>query len=190
MDAVQSDAPSPSAAAAAKQRLRRRFADHRRALAENERAAARAAIRSVVLDRAGTGWRCVAGYQPMGSEPGSVELLAGLHALDIRVLVPLTLADRDLDWLEWTPAGCGSPLGVAAVGEADMVLVPALAVAADGTRLGRGGGSYDRALPRRRAGAPAVALLHSGERVDALPAEPWDAPVDAVVTPEGWAWLR
>lgn len=190
MGVVQSDTTRPSAAAQVKQQLRRRFAEHRRGLAEAERSAARAAVRSVVLDRAAAGWRCVAGYQPMESEPGSVELLAGLRDLGIRLLVPLTLADRDLDWVEWTPAGCGPPLGLHAVAVADAVLVPALAVAADGTRLGRGGGSYDRALPRRRADAPAVALLHSRERVDTLPAEPWDVPVDAVVTPEGWDWLR
>ena len=40
----------------------------------------------------------------------------------------------------------GERLGVDAIATADVVLVPGLAVAADGMRLGRGGGSYDRAL--------------------------------------------
>jgi 5-formyltetrahydrofolate cyclo-ligase len=75
---------------------------------------------------------------------------------------------------------------VAAIGEADAVLVPALAVAADGTRLGRGGGSYDRALPRVRPDAPIVALLYSAEVRAELPSEPWDVPVTAYVTPDGW----
>ena len=48
----------------------------------------------------------------------------------------------------------GDLLGVDSVAEADLVLVPALAVGADGTPLGRGGGSYDRALARVPAGAP------------------------------------
>ncbi|MGI8761179.1 MAG: 5-formyltetrahydrofolate cyclo-ligase, partial [Jatrophihabitantaceae bacterium] len=73
-----------------------------------------------------------------------------------------------------------------AVAAADAVLVPALAVARDGTRLGRGGGSYDRALLRRRPGAPAAALLFDGELLDALPREQWDVPVQAVVLPAGW----
>ncbi len=190
MDAVQSDAPRPDTAAAVKQQLRRRFSERRRELPDAERSATRAAVRAIALDRAvAEGWRCVAAYEPMDSEPGSVELLAGLAAAGVRVLVPLMLADRDLDWVEWTPAGRGPPLGKPAVGKADVVFVPALAVAADGTRLGRGGGSYDRALPRRRTGVAAVALLHADEQVATLPAEAWDAPVDAVVSPAGWTWL-
>jgi hypothetical protein len=41
--------------------------------------------------------------------------------------------------------------------------VPALAVGRDGTRLGRGGGSYDRALARVGAAIQTVALLYPGE---------------------------
>jgi 5-formyltetrahydrofolate cyclo-ligase len=117
-------------------------------------------------------------------------LLAGLSDLGVRVLVPVLLPDRDLDWTEWGDASLGlAVLGVAAIGTADALLVPALAVASDGARLGRGGGSYDRALPRRRAGAPVVALLFAGELVASLPRDPWDVAVTAVVTPAGWAEL-
>jgi 5-formyltetrahydrofolate cyclo-ligase len=65
------------------------------------------------------------------------------------------------------------------------VVVPALAVDRRGVRLGRGGGSYDRALARLAAGATAVALLHDGELLDALPAEAHDRAVTAAVTPSG-----
>jgi 5-formyltetrahydrofolate cyclo-ligase len=61
------------------------------------------------------------------------------------------------------------------------VVVPALRVARDGTRLGRGGGFYDRVLGRARG--LVVAALHPGELVDALPSEPHDRPVAAVVLP-------
>jgi 5-formyltetrahydrofolate cyclo-ligase len=61
------------------------------------------------------------------------------------------------------------------------VLVPALAVDRHGNRLGRGGGSYDRALAR--ATGLTVAVLYDGELVDLLPVEPHDVPVNAVVTP-------
>jgi len=64
--------------------------------------------------------------------------------------------------------------------------VPALAVAADGTRLGRGGGSYDRALPRVRGETAIVALLYSDEVRAELPSDAWDVPVTAYVTPDGW----
>ena len=73
--------------------------------------------------------------------------------------------------------------GVGAVAGCDVVLVPALAVDRRGTRLGRGGGSYDRALARARG--LVVALLHEGELADLLPAEPHDVRVDVVALPSG-----
>ncbi|MDT4931839.1 MAG: 5-formyltetrahydrofolate cyclo-ligase [Pseudonocardiales bacterium] len=151
---------------------------------------ARGAIRSVVLAQSeSAGWRCVAAYVALRTEPGSAELLAELASRGIRVLVPVTLADRDLDWAEWLPDGTGEPLGLEAIASADVVLVPALAVAADGTRLGRGGGSYDRALARAAPDAPRVALLFDGEQVPTLPRESWDLPVTDVVSPTGWRRL-
>jgi 5-formyltetrahydrofolate cyclo-ligase len=61
--------------------------------------------------------------------------------------------------------------------------VPALAVAADGTRLGRGGGLYDRALAHARADAVLVAVLFEEELLASVPAGPHDGRVTAVVTP-------
>jgi 5-formyltetrahydrofolate cyclo-ligase len=63
------------------------------------------------------------------------------------------------------------------------VLVPALAVDHRGQRLGRGGGSYDRALARVGERVPVVALLFDGELIDQVPAEPHDRPVSAVALP-------
>lgn len=151
--------------------------------------AARRDVCTAVLERcAAAGWRCVGAYIPLRSEPGSTELLDGLTRAGVRVLVPVLLADRDLDWAQWDAATqtAGPTLGVAAISHADAVFVPALAVACDGTRLGRGGGSYDRVLRRTAAGIPAAAVLFDGELVDELPRDDWDMPVTAVVTPTGW----
>lgn len=167
------------------------FAAARRARTADEVAAARAAIARHVLARSAAGrWRRVAAYEPLRGEPGSVELLDGLAAHGVEVLVPVTLADRDLDW---RPAGSDPAeptLGVGAIAGVDCVLAPALAVAADGTRLGRGGGSYDRALARVPASTIVAALLYDDELVDALPRDSWDIAVDAVVTPSGWQDLE
>jgi 5-formyltetrahydrofolate cyclo-ligase len=171
----------------AKRELREELSDARRARSAAELDEARAAIRALVLAR--VRGECVAAYVPLRTEPGSVELLAALHERGILVLVPVTLPDRDLDWAQWSPRGAGDPLGVEAVAAAALVLVPALAVARDGTRLGRGGGSYDRALRRVAPGAVTAALLFDGEVLPELPRGPWDVPVSAAVTPSGWVPL-
>lgn len=130
----------------------------------------------------------IATYEPFGSEPGVhldrplPERLASAGGA-LHVLVPILMADNDLDWRDWNdPSG---RLGVTAIAEADLVIVPALAVDRTGVRLGRGGGSYDRALARVRPGVPIIALLHDGEVAHSLPAQPHDCRVTAVMTPTG-----
>jgi 5-formyltetrahydrofolate cyclo-ligase len=71
-----------------------------------------------------------------------------------------------------------------------VVLVPALAVDESGNRLGRGGGSYDRALARVGGQVPTIALVYDGELVGRLPAEPHDRPVRAAASPgHGITWF-
>jgi 5-formyltetrahydrofolate cyclo-ligase len=182
-----SDVHEPDHVAEAKAALRERLLAARRARTPGDLAAARRAVADVVLARAAArGWRRVAAYEPLRTEPGSVDLLQRLADSGVQVLVPITLADRDLDWEPWPARGA---LGVAAVGGVDAVLVPALAVAAGGARLGRGGGSYDRALLRCPS-AERVALVFEGEIVASLPVDTHDQPVDAAATPTGVHALR
>lgn len=171
--------------AADKQDARSELLQGRRTRTAEEIQLARVAIRHHVLGAVvRSGWTHVAAYVPLHTEPGSVELLDAMTDSGVSVLVPITLDDHDLDWTIWgQPA---QPLGVTAIGQAQAVLVPALAVATDGTRLGRGGGSYDRALTRARSDAPIVALLYADEVRAELPSEPWDVPVTNYVTPDGW----
>ncbi|WP_457515383.1 5-formyltetrahydrofolate cyclo-ligase [Streptomyces sp. TE33382] len=144
--------------------------------------------------------RTVAAYVSVGREPGTRVLLDALRARGVRVLLPVLLPDNDLDWAPYegadrlVPAGrgllepAGVRLGPAAVLDADTVLLPGLAVDADGMRLGRGGGSYDRVLARLSAAGAhpvLVVLLYDDEVVARVPQEPHDHPVDAVVTPSG-----
>jgi 5-formyltetrahydrofolate cyclo-ligase len=128
--------------------------------------------------------RRVAAYASFGTEPPTTALRDALRAAGAQVLLPVLLPDGDLDWREDLPAGSAGALGVEAVGDCDLVVVPALAVDRRGTRLGRGGGSYDRALARVAADVLTVALLHDGEAVDELPCEEHDVPVRAFATPD------
>jgi 5-formyltetrahydrofolate cyclo-ligase len=140
--------------------------------------------------------RRVAAYAPLPYEPGGPALVPSLAAAVGELLLPVVLPDRDLDWARYDGAlspgsvlGNAEPtgplLGPAALEGADLVFVPAVAVSLAGVRLGRGGGSYDRALARVSPGTPIVALLYEGELREVLPSDPHDRPVTAVLTPAG-----
>ncbi|GGF52281.1 5-formyltetrahydrofolate cyclo-ligase [Marmoricola endophyticus] len=144
----------------------------------------------------------VAAYVSVGREPGTGPLLDALVAAGKRVVLPLLLADMDLDWGVYrgpeslVRAGrgllepAGEPLGADAVATADVVLVPGLAVDRTGVRLGRGGGSYDRALGRVPVGTFTCVLLDAAEILDDVPHAPHDRPVTAVATEDGVLRLR
>jgi len=178
--------------------LRNQLLTERRKLPEAVRRSASASVQASILAlvRRQRPTRCAA-YVPIGSEPGGSalpEVIAGALPDGGRLILPRLLASGDLDWAEFdgelTPGSfglrepAGVPLGVNAVSEVSLIIVPALAVSRSGLRLGRGGGSYDRALARVTS-AFVVAPLYDGELIDEVPAEPHDRRVDAVVTPAG-----
>jgi 5-formyltetrahydrofolate cyclo-ligase len=170
--------------------LRRELLDRRRSLDAAALTAAGSALAEALLPLC-LGARQVAAYAAVGTEPPTARLLASLPPG--RALLPVLQSDGYLDWAPHDPAvplvpaargllePAGARSGRDAIAGCDLVLVPALAVDRRGRRLGRGGGSYDRALTRARG--LVVALLHDGELLDAVPAEPHDVAVDAVVTP-------
>ncbi|MEO7058254.1 MAG: 5-formyltetrahydrofolate cyclo-ligase [Lapillicoccus sp.] len=129
----------------------------------------------------------VAAYVAYGTEPPTHLLVAALEAAGHDVVLPRLLDDRSLDWTR-----DGLALGASAITTAAVIVTPGLAVDRQRTRLGQGGGSYDRALLRRRPDALVVTLLHDGELSETpLPRDRHDQPVDGVVTPDaGWLDLR
>lgn len=189
---------------AAKVALRGRLLTARRSLPEAVRLAADAVVQATTITwvRAQQPTVCAA-YAPVGREPGGGDLPDRLAEV-CRVLLPVLLPDGDLDWAEYdgttrrTPRGLLEPggprRGPGVIAEVPLIVVPALAVSRDGVRMGRGGGSYDRALARAPQ-ARTVALLHDGEFLDTVPGEPHDQRVRAVVTPaggliEGLGWTK
>ena len=176
--------------------LRARMLAARSGRPEQERAEAGRLIRDALLSRpeiqmAGT----IAAYYSVGAEPGTRGLVYALWKRGTYVLLPVLRADGDLDWASYEgpdslvpgPRGLREPAepprGVDAVARADAVLVPALAVDRAGNRLGRGGGSFDRALARVGPLIPLIALLYDDELVDHVPAAPHDRPVRGVARP-------
>ena len=186
---------SPREPGAGKPALRERILASRRARAEEERTAAAAAVAAALLSEL-AGVLAFAAYVPEETEPGYGRLPAAFTQLGARVLLPVVPpSGSELRWAVDTGRlgpgrfgllePLGPRLGPTAIGTADVVVVPALAVARDGVRLGRGGGYYDRALRHARADAVVVAVVFDDEFVDELPAEPHDHRVHAVVTPSG-----
>jgi 5-formyltetrahydrofolate cyclo-ligase len=181
----------------AKTLWRGRLTAARRALPADVRAArARSLAAAAVRLAAGTGGP-VCAYLPVGSEPGSPELVDALHAAGHEVLLPV-VPDRPgpLDWARYGgadtlgpgPLGLREPTGprtgAGAIATASLVLVPALAADRCGGRLGRGGGYYDRTLPLAAPQVPLVVVLNDEELVDAVPMEPHDRPVTAALLAE------
>ena len=176
--------------------LRQRLVAGRARLTADQRAAAGRALRDVVLElpqaqMAGT----IAAYYSLASEPDTHSLVYALWKRGGYVLLPLLRPDADLDWASYEgpdslrpgPRGIAEPgepaRGLDAVARADLVLVPALAVDRGGIRLGRGGGSYDRALARVGPGVPTIALVYDGELLDKIPADDHDQRVRLVARP-------
>ena len=169
---------------------------HRRSLTEMGEAG-RAIAGHLLADPEVRRAATVAAYVSLPGEPGTGLLLDALHDAGKRVILPVLLPDLDLDWGTYRGADHlssagrgllepdGDTLGVGAIATADVVLVPGLAVSPTGMRLGRGGGSYDRALGRVPVGTFTCALLFDDEVGIAVPAEPHDRPVRAVATPTG-----
>jgi len=71
--------------------------------------------------------------------------------------------------------------------ELDLVLIPGLGFDRIGTRLGRGRGDYDRLLTQLRPGCVRMGHFFAAQAFGALPAEPHDQPLTAVLTEDGVA---
>ncbi|MER7073515.1 5-formyltetrahydrofolate cyclo-ligase [Terrabacter sp. NPDC000476] len=172
-------------------------------LDDGAREAAAAALAAAVLRFVPDPSR-VAVYESLPDEPPTGRLVEALLAAGHEVIVPVTLDDFSLEWRCAVPGAVGDRatvtrrvgapdpaeragwLGVDALAACDLVVTPGLSVDRHGTRLGQGGGCYDRALRHRDPAAPVVTLLHEGEQSELdLPSDPHDVPVDGYVTTTG-----
>lgn len=184
--------------AAEKARLRSELIAARRAVPQAVR---RTESRQICdhLAAAVAGAATVCAYVPMGTEPGSPEILDVLSRLCAEVLLPVAVTTPDgrhlpLRWGRYRPGqltrgrfGALEPaepwLPASALATAGVVLVPALAVDRAGVRLGRGGGFYDRSLPMSARGARLIAVVRDDEVLDHVPGEPHDVRMTHVLTP-------
>jgi 5-formyltetrahydrofolate cyclo-ligase len=191
--------PSPSPPG--KPELRAEALERRRAyarsLAPGMRAELERKLAEIVLPRL-IGARIVAGYHPLKDEISPYAALDRLGAGQ-RAALPWFL-DRDSRMLfreapalEPSPWGVLQPSAQAELLAPDVVLVPLVAADREGTRIGHGKGHYDRALAHLRDGGGvfAIGLGWEPQILDhPIPADAWDVPLDAIVTPREWIDCR
>lgn len=189
--------PSPPGKSELRAEALARRRDHARSLAPEVRAELELKLAEIVLPRL-IAARIVAGYHPLKDEISPYPILERLGAGQ-RAALPWFL-DRDSRMLfreapavEPSPWGVLQPSGRAKALAPDVVLVPLVAADRSGTRIGHGKGHYDRALSHLREGGQvfAIGLGWEEQLLDhAIPADPWDVPLDAIATPREWVDCR
>lgn len=189
-----------------KEQIRREHRRRRRAMTSHELAAA-----AVSIAKYGTQWAlelapgprsAFAVYLGVGSEPPTARLISAIHAAGHRVVLPVCEPERHLSWVYWTPATRFARSRFAPIDEPEGqrmphlpsdvsgVFLPATAVDLAGSRVGQGGGYYDRLLASLDAlgqRPPTAAVVYDEEVLPsgAIPAEPFDRPVPTALTPSG-----
>jgi 5-formyltetrahydrofolate cyclo-ligase len=135
----------------------------------------------------------VSAYWPKGDELDPRPAMAALVARGHPIGLPVVVAQAaPLVFRRWAPGDRLEPAGFGLrVPAADrpevtpeLLLVPLLAFDRSGTRLGYGGGFYDRTLARlQSAGRPlAVGIAYAGQELPELPRGPRDRALDWILT--------
>jgi len=143
--------------------------------------------------------RKVAAYCSSPGEPDTSILLDALVTEGIEVYLPICEPDFALSWAAYTPGieflpsklapvlePVGPRFGNEIFDDINTVIIPALAIDAQGLRLGQGGGYYDRFLPLIDDSPVRVAaVVYDEEFVSegSFPVAEHDQPVDLVFTP-------
>jgi 5-formyltetrahydrofolate cyclo-ligase len=132
-------------------------------------------------------------FSPMSDEPAIAELLTSRPG----ICLPRYLADHDSyeaaiisdPEKDLRPGKFGIPepttnCNSLPLNQLDLVLVPGVAFAPCGARLGRGRGFYDRIL--KSVNGLKIGVAFDEQIVDAIPSESHDVRVDGIITPTRW----
>lgn len=138
-------------------------------------------------------------YLSLPDEPETRDLIRQAWAEGKKVALPKTDIRQGLTWWEIAPGPLPNletlwePLpgnhGSVALETIEGFCVPGRAFDARGTRLGRGGGHYDRALAHRSRRAWVTGFFFGIQEMEALPREAHDVALPQVITEKGWRSL-
>lgn len=129
----------------------------------------------------------VASYVPIGGEADPARFDAAARAAGARLAWPVVI-DRESpisfhsdDTMHDGPFGLRQPGAESPAVAPDIILTPLVGFDAACNRLGQGAGHYDRAFACW-PDALRIGIAWSVQHVDALPCDPWDVPLHAIVT--------
>ena len=136
----------------------------------------------------------VAAYWRIRDELDCQPILVKLMDSNQKVVLPVVLGPEEpLDLRVWEPGaslyesgfGTLAPSELAPRAEPDIVIMPLLGFDSHGTRLGYGGGYYDRTLASMTKKPRLIGLAYAAQELEHIPREPHDVPLDAVITEAG-----
>lgn len=142
---------------------------------------------------------CLASYIPIGSEASPLKLTQSARAMGLKICLPhVTSKISPMQFIEWGQDDKGDdeallkgPMGLLQPSPdrpsctPDVILAPLVAFDRSLNRLGQGAGHYDRALSLLDHSI-LIGIAWSVQEADALPADPWDEKMDAILTEREW----
>ncbi|WP_309645624.1 5-formyltetrahydrofolate cyclo-ligase [Phenylobacterium sp.] len=180
--------------------LRAKLRGRRRRLASASPHAAELAAQHLPLGRL-PAFACFSGYHAIGTELDPSPLVRRLARTGAFFALPVAeAAEAPLVFRAWDKRdvpepdlfGVPAPPRRAAILHPDLIICPLLAFDRRGGRLGQGGGHYDRTIAELRAHKPVfvLGLAYAGQEVAAVPSEPHDERLDAILTESGYIDVR
>ncbi len=182
---------------ARKQLLRRRLRIQRNQLdSSGSRAKSSRAVRHLLKLRRLCKARNISIYVSIGTEVQTAALMHALHRRGKAICVPqiVDASNSRMEMVRWHPGialrprpfGLREPLPAQrCCSIVDVAILPLLAYDHEGTRLGYGGGYYDRWLARQVLPVYCIGLSYAFQRVDHVPSEPHDIKLRAICTERG-----
>ncbi|MCU0830943.1 MAG: 5-formyltetrahydrofolate cyclo-ligase [Rhizobiaceae bacterium] len=138
----------------------------------------------------------LSGFLPIRSEIDARPLMAALRAKGAQLCLPAVLSKTEIVFRRFdrkgqlVPAGFGTlaPPPDCEILDPAVMLVPLSAFDVRGHRIGYGAGHYDRAIARlggKGIQPRLIGLAFDCQQVPAVPDEPHDRPLDAILTESG-----
>jgi len=176
--------------------LRAQLRDTRRALTDTEQRKAAQAVAKILAQQ--SWFNCaeqIALYKESDGELSTQPLHQLCRTRSCHCLLPIIKPQRQLRWALWPDQSAlianrygilepASPRAYTALQSCQVIVVPLVGFDRRGNRIGMGAGYYDRALAQLDAERRpiVVGLAHSCQEVAKITPQPWDIPLDYIVT--------